>query len=112
MSVAERNRAQIGDTPVDPGVSIREIPVIEDLNPGSAKNLYRGDVVPEVAGQTRQAVTRADAEVVSGEVAAGVNTGPAARIRAVIPRRVPCLRPGPYAQGSFGGGPGRGGGGG
>ena len=91
MSTAEGNVAQVGNAPAERGVSIRVVAIVEDLDPGSAEDLNRRDVSSEIAGQAGQAITGADAEVVSPKVPIRVDTGAAMRIGAAVPRRIPVI---------------------
>jgi len=92
MPATKGERAQVGNAPVEPRASVREVSVVENSNLRSAEHLDGGDVVPEVAGQPRQAVARANTEVIAPEGSRRIKAGSAARVRAIIPRRIPALR--------------------
>jgi len=95
MTSPERNIAQIGHTSVDPGASVLKVPVVEDLNLRPSENPDRREVVAKISGQAWQAVTAAHAEVITLKARSRIETCSAPRIRAVIPPRIPRLRPRP-----------------
>jgi hypothetical protein len=89
VTTAKGNGTQVRDADTESGAAVAEVAIIKDGDPGSAKDLDRGDIVAEVRRQGAKTVSGTDAEVISGEVAAGVDAGPTPWIGTPIPGRIP-----------------------
>src|SRR5580698_3617370 len=87
MSASKRQLAQISDVAWNHGATATEVAVVEDAHTCAAKDADGRDVIAEVAGQSGQAVSGTDTEVVSAEGRGCIEAGAAARIGALVPRR-------------------------